>query len=652
MTADTLLVRARRPTTRPSSTKTETDDRPPRAGEDWLRAAVRRPPAHRRRANGAPARTTAVASTCCSTTTASTGCGSGSGYQFQCPRAHVRRGSARGSNTPSAASARSTASSSSSRWCPRRHRDRRLDGARARTTTSSSRSRTSRTAWRSCSGARTTATTSSARASAPTSRARCPSFSTVSVHVRNDDYRSLPLDRGTRSCFHREPRRCATTRAIDEGESHTRRRCGSSGSRTARRARAPASTTGSISSASGHGLGGDFDYTRAARRLRSVVRLSPATTLALRAWWADTSSTARCRSRSSSRSAASTGCAPTRSRAYPRRSDRCSARPSTRSGSGRCARGIFQGGLHAIAFVDAGRAWSNPATAGTSAASSIQLDGGFGLGTSEDNLRVYFARNSGDAGLGFRGQREAAAAVLTRGPRVLPSLAFPPAAFATRLHGVGRGADRWSGITLAAPSRALEVALDPPRESGGLRMGRRAPRRAILGAGGAEPRARHAGDAGRARRSCGGGAAVGSTGWRAASRRRSRSATRCGASSTGSSARAPPTLSVGSLDSVRAHAVAAARACRSGGWDGSLPVRATTSWLRRSLKPLSVEDIEEGEGWLSGEVESKRRAGIGFVTAIPRSVFDAVRNFAGFGDERARAISPDFLLEDLFPGTP
>jgi hypothetical protein len=62
------------------------------------------------------------------------------------------------------------------------------------------------------------------------------------------------------------------------------------------------------------------------------------------------------------------------------------------------------------------------------------------------------------------------------------------------------------------------------------------------------------------------------------------------------------------------------------------------------LKPLSVEDIEEGEGWLSGEVVRRRGSGVGIVTAIPRSIFDAVRNFAGFGDQRARAISEDFDL--------
>jgi hypothetical protein len=66
-----------------------------------------------------------------------------------------------------------------------------------------------------------------------------------------------------------------------------------------------------------------------------------------------------------------------------------------------------------------------------------------------------------------------------------------------------------------------------------------------------------------------------------------------------------------------------------------------------TLKPLTVEDIEEGEGWLSGEVQTKRGAGIGVVTAVPRALFDAVRNFAGFGDQKARAISEEFEREDL-----
>ena len=66
-----------------------------------------------------------------------------------------------------------------------------------------------------------------------------------------------------------------------------------------------------------------------------------------------------------------------------------------------------------------------------------------------------------------------------------------------------------------------------------------------------------------------------------------------------------------------------------------------------TLKPLTVEDVQEVEGWLGGEVEEQRHSGFGVITALPRSLFDAVRNFAGFGDQKARAISPDFTLENL-----
>ena len=68
-----------------------------------------------------------------------------------------------------------------------------------------------------------------------------------------------------------------------------------------------------------------------------------------------------------------------------------------------------------------------------------------------------------------------------------------------------------------------------------------------------------------------------------------------------------------------------------------------------TLKPLSVEDVEEVEGWLSGEVQDKRSAGFGVITELPHALFDAVRNFAGFGDQRARAVSDSFVLQDLFP---
>ena len=64
--------------------------------------------------------------------------------------------------------------------------------------------------------------------------------------------------------------------------------------------------------------------------------------------------------------------------------------------------------------------------------------------------------------------------------------------------------------------------------------------------------------------------------------------------------------------------------------------------LTATYKPLNVEDLEELDGWLTGEVREKRESGFGVLTALPHSLFDAVRNVAGFGDVRSRAISAEF----------
>ena len=49
---------------------------------------------------------------------------------------------------------------------------------------------------------------------------------------------------------------------------------------------------------------------------------------------------------------------------------------------------------------------------------------------------------------------------------------------------------------------------------------------------------------------------------------------------------------------------------------------------------------------MSSEVDTNRRSGFGVITELPRSLFDAVRNLAGFGDVRARAFSAEIAIED------
>jgi uncharacterized protein DUF4390 len=68
-----------------------------------------------------------------------------------------------------------------------------------------------------------------------------------------------------------------------------------------------------------------------------------------------------------------------------------------------------------------------------------------------------------------------------------------------------------------------------------------------------------------------------------------------------------------------------------------------------TLRPLNIEDVEEVELWLSGEVREKKRRPFGFLTGVPLSLFDAARNFAGFGDEHSRLISVDFTPATLPP---
>ena len=66
-----------------------------------------------------------------------------------------------------------------------------------------------------------------------------------------------------------------------------------------------------------------------------------------------------------------------------------------------------------------------------------------------------------------------------------------------------------------------------------------------------------------------------------------------------------------------------------------------------TVQPLNVQDVAEVEGWLSGEVKAPRGGGFGLITQLPASMFDAVRNFAGFGDSRARMITPEFTPASL-----
>jgi hypothetical protein len=101
-----------------------------------------------------------------------------------------------------------------------------------------------------------------------------------------------------------------------------------------------------------------------------------------------------------------------------------------------------------------------------------------------------------------------------------------------------------------------------------------------------------------------------------------------------------PTMEIGSLDSVAA-VLERPFVLPVGRYDRLVAGARYYVVVTATLRPLSIEDVEEVEGWLSGEVVGEGRSGLGVLAGLPRSAFDAVRNFAGFGDQRARAQTGD-----------
>ena len=108
---------------------------------------------------------------------------------------------------------------------------------------------------------------------------------------------------------------------------------------------------------------------------------------------------------------------------------------------------------------------------------------------------------------------------------------------------------------------------------------------------------------------------------------------------------APPVL-LGSIDSLEI-ALSRPIALVIPGLDRVPPDGRCYVVVTVTVKPLSVEDVQEVEGWLSGEVKDQGSAGFGVVTQLPRSFFDAVRNFTGFGDSHDRATTPEFTPSAL-----
>jgi hypothetical protein len=225
---------------------------------------------------------------------------------------------------------------------------------------------------------------------------RVPDFSTVSVHLRSDEIRSIPLYAFTRSWFHGD-RELRPNPSVDEGEARTLTLRLEGLAQRAHPTRAGLYHWIELERAGGR-MGGDFDYTRTLADGRSVLRVSPATTLVLRAVAGH----------------ASSGTLPLHKQFVTGGADGLRAHSIGQYrgdqmllGQAEVVVGLwhvrargFEGGLHAIAFLDAGKAWSDPGHAWDIGRQRFSADGGLGLGTSEDNLRIYFAKNLQDPGSG------------------------------------------------------------------------------------------------------------------------------------------------------------------------------------------------------------------------------------------------------------
>jgi hypothetical protein len=218
---------------------------------------------------------------------------------------------------------------------------------------------------------------------------RTPGVSTASVHLRRDTYRSLALRPGTPSWFERD-HRLRDNPAVAEGEARAVLLRLERQPRLDRRAAAGLYHWIEVERA-GAGLGGDFAYTRGLADVRSVLRLTPGTTLVLRA----VGGTATAGTLPPQKRFALGGVDGLRAHALGRfRGDQLLLGQAECTVALPCpGREPPRTAAHAIVFVDAGDAWTGHEHAWDPAGRPIKLDGGVGLTTAEDNMRVYVARN-------------------------------------------------------------------------------------------------------------------------------------------------------------------------------------------------------------------------------------------------------------------
>ena len=218
---------------------------------------------------------------------------------------------------------------------------------------------------------------------------RIPDFSTASVHYRTDDYRSVKEISSTVSWFYRD-RPLRVNPAIDEGRAQTVVvRLERVAHRTAR-TRAGVYHWIEVEWA-GRGLGGDFDYGRALADVRSVVRLTPVSSLSLRGLGGHTFTG----SMPAQKIFPLGGVDGLRAQSFARFKGEqiLLGQAEYQIELGSIARKGHRAGLYAIVFLDVGTAWTSPNNEFDLSRQQMQTDAGFGFSFSENRMRVYFAKD-------------------------------------------------------------------------------------------------------------------------------------------------------------------------------------------------------------------------------------------------------------------